>query len=91
MLGWVVVDVCMIGRRRWLAMEARSCAAGVVGGGMGMSFVVYVFVNGGMVAGMRPVVGVPMPMISYGGTSAVSLLTAFGVLMSIHANRKTHI
>ena len=55
-----------------------------------MSFFVYVFVTGGMVAGMLPVVGVPMPMISYGGTSAVSLLVGFGVLMSIHANRKMH-
>jgi rod shape determining protein RodA len=43
-----------------------------------------------MVAGMLPVVGVPMPLISYGGTSAVSLLTGFGVLMSIYANRKVH-
>jgi rod shape determining protein RodA len=55
-----------------------------------MSFFVYVFVNGGMIAGMLPVVGVPLPFVSYGGTSAVSLLGGFGVLMSIHANRKMH-
>jgi rod shape determining protein RodA len=55
-----------------------------------MSFFVYVFVNGGMVSGLLPVVGVPMPMVSYGGTSAVTLLVGFGVLMSIHANRKVH-
>jgi rod shape determining protein RodA len=55
-----------------------------------MSFFVYVFVNGGMIAGVLPVVGVPLPLISYGGTSAVSLLVGFGVLMSIHANRKVH-
>ena len=59
-------------------------------GAIGMSFFVYVFVNGGMVAGLLPVVGVPMTMVSYGGTSAVSLLVGFGVLMSIHANRKVH-
>ena len=81
----------IIGRCLWIAMEARDTYSRVLAGAIGMSFFVYVFVNGGMVAGMLPVVGVPMPMISYGGTSAVSLLTGFGVLMSIHANRKTHI
>jgi rod shape determining protein RodA len=81
----------IIGRCLWIAMEARDTYSRLLAGAIGMSFFVYVFVNGGMVAGMLPVVGVPMPMVSYGGTSAVSLLTGFGVLMSIHANRKTHI
>ncbi|MGH8423180.1 MAG: FtsW/RodA/SpoVE family cell cycle protein, partial [Pseudomonas fluorescens] len=48
----------------------------------------YVFVNIGMVSGLLPVVGVPLPFISYGGTSLVTLLSAFGVLMSIHTHRK---
>ena len=43
---------------------------------------------GGMVSGLLPVVGVPMPLMSYGGTSAVSLLAGFGILMSVHAHRK---
>jgi rod shape determining protein RodA len=81
----------IIGRCLWIAMEARDTYSRLLAGAIGMSFFVYVFVNGGMVAGMLPVVGVPLPMISYGGTSAVSLLTGFGVLMSIHANRKMHI
>jgi rod shape determining protein RodA len=81
----------IIGRCLWIAMEARDTYSRLLAGAIGMSFFVYVFVNGGMVAGMLPVVGVPLPLISYGGTSAVSLLTGFGVLMSIHANRKTHI
>ncbi len=81
----------IIGRCLWIAMEARDTFSRLLAGAIGMSFFVYVFVNGGMVAGMLPVVGVPLPLISYGGTSAVSLLTGFGVLMSIHANRKTHI
>jgi rod shape determining protein RodA len=54
-----------------------------------MSFFVYVMVNGGMVAGILPVVGVPMPLISYGGTSVVVLLAGFGMLMSIHNNRRS--
>lgn len=81
----------IIGRCLWIAMEARDTYSRLLAGAIGMSFFVYVFVNGGMVAGMLPVVGVPLPLISYGGTSAVSLLTGFGVLMSIHAHRKTHI
>ena len=54
-----------------------------------MAFFVYVMVNGGMITGLLPVVGVPLPLVSYGGTSAVSLLAGFGVLMSIHAHRKS--
>ncbi|MEO5812018.1 MAG: rod shape-determining protein RodA [Rhodanobacter sp.] len=80
----------IVGRCLWIAMEARSTYSRLLAGAIGMSFFVYVFVNGGMIAGMLPVVGVPLPLISYGGTSAVSLLVGFGVLMSIHAKRKMH-
>ncbi|MGH8156845.1 MAG: rod shape-determining protein RodA [Rhodanobacter sp.] len=86
----MLLYACIIGRCLWIAMEARDTYSRLLAGAIGMSFFVYVFVNGGMIAGMLPVVGVPMPMISYGGTSAVSLLVGFGMLMSIHANRKMH-
>ncbi|MBE1159124.1 rod shape-determining protein RodA [Dyella acidiphila] len=86
----LVLYAFIIGRCLWIAMEARDTYSRLLAGAIGMSFFVYVFVNGGMVAGLLPVVGVPMPMVSYGGTSAVSLLVGFGVLMSIHANRKVH-
>ena len=89
-IALIVLYAFIIGRCLWIAMEARDTYSRLLAGAMGMSFFVYVFVNGGMVAGMLPVVGVPMPMVSYGGTSAVSLLVGFGVLMSIHANRKMH-
>lgn len=89
-IGIMLLYAFIIGRCLWIAMEARDTYSRLLAGAIGMSFFVYVFVNGGMVAGMLPVVGVPMPLISYGGTSAVSLLTGFGVLMSIHANRKIH-
>jgi len=88
--GLMTLYAFIIGRCLWIAMEARDTYSRLLAGAISMSFFVYVFVNGGMVAGMLPVVGVPMPMVSYGGTSAVSLLTGFGVLMSIHAHRKTH-
>ena len=89
-IGILTLYAFIIGRCLWIAMEARDTYSRLLAGAIGMSFFVYVLVNGGMVAGMLPVVGVPMPLVSYGGTSAVSLLTGFGVLMSIHANRKMH-
>ncbi|AFC85060.1 rod shape-determining protein RodA [Frateuria aurantia] len=84
----LLLYVFIIGRCLWIAMQARDTYSRLLAGAIGMSFFVYVFVNGGMVAGMLPVVGVPMPLISYGGTSAVSLLTGFGILMTIHASFK---
>ena len=86
----VALYVFIIGRCLWIAMEARETYSRLLAGAIGMSLFVYVFVNGGMVSGMLPVVGVPMPMVSYGGTSAVTLLVGFGMLMSIHAHRKRH-
>jgi rod shape determining protein RodA len=86
----ILLYAFIIGRCLWIAMNARDTFSRLLAGAIGMSFFVYVMVNGGMIAGMLPVVGVPLPLISYGGTSAVSLLTGFGVLMSIHANRKLH-
>jgi len=52
-----------------------------------MTFFVYVFVNIGMVTGILPVVGIPLPLVSYGGTSLVTLMASFGMLMSIHTHR----
>jgi rod shape determining protein RodA len=49
---------------------------------------VYVIVNTGMVTGLLPVVGLPLPLISFGGTSMVTLMAGFGILMSIHTHRK---
>ncbi|HEY0180624.1 MAG TPA: rod shape-determining protein RodA [Dokdonella sp.] len=81
--------VFIIARCLWIAAEAKDTYARLLAGAISMSLFVYVIVNGGMITGMLPVVGVPLPLISYGGTSAVSLLAGFGVLMSIHAHRKT--
>jgi rod shape determining protein RodA len=80
--------VFIIGRCLWIAAEAKDTYARLLAGAIGMSLFVYVVVNGGMITGVLPVVGVPLPLMSYGGTSAVSMLTGFGVLMSIHAHRK---
>jgi len=62
--------------------------ANAIVGSLTMTFFVYVFVNIGMVSGLLPVVGVPLPFISYGGTHLVTLLSGFGVLMAIQTHRK---
>jgi rod shape determining protein RodA len=83
----VAVYLFVIGRGLWIAANARDTFSRLLAGSISMTFFVYVMVNGGMIAGLLPVVGVPMPLVSYGGTSAVSLLAGFGILMSIHAHR----
>ncbi|MCH4246240.1 rod shape-determining protein RodA [Acinetobacter populi] len=59
----------------------------LVSGALGLSFFVYVFVNAGMVSGILPVVGVPLPFMSYGGTAIITLMATFGLIMSIHTHR----
>lgn len=78
----------IVGRALWIAANARDTWSRLLAGSLALTFVVYVIVNGGMITGLLPVVGVPMPLISYGGTSAVSLLTGFGLVLSIHAHRR---
>lgn len=79
----------IIGRCLWIAAIARDTFGRLLAGSLGLSFSVYVVVNSGMIAGLLPVVGVPLPLISYGGTSAVSLLASFGILFSIYGHRKS--
>ena len=94
--GWLGVAVTLllylfvVGRCLWIAAAARDGYSRLIAGSLGLAFCVYVVVNGGMISGLLPVVGVPMPLLSYGGTSAVSLLAGFGIVMSARAHRKTH-
>ncbi len=71
-----------------IAARAQDTYSRLLAGGLSLSFFAYFLVNIGMVSGLLPVVGVPLPLISYGGTSAVTILAAFGILMSIHSHRK---
>ena len=79
--GWLGVVLVLslylfvIGRCLWIAAGARDGYSRLVAGALGLAFCVYVIVNGGMIAGLLPVVGVPMPLLSYGGTSAGSFLS----------------
>jgi rod shape determining protein RodA len=94
--GWLGVATVLalylfiVGRCLWIAAEARDGYSRLLAGSLGLSLFVYVIVNGGMISGLLPVVGVPMPLLSYGGTSAVSLLAGLGVVMAVRAHKPMH-
>jgi rod shape determining protein RodA len=71
-----------------IAVQAQDTFTRLLAGSLTMTFFIYVFVNIGMVTGLLPVVGLPLPLVSYGGTSVVTLMASFGILMSIHTHRK---
>ncbi len=84
----LIFYLMVAGRGVYIASKAQTSFARLLAGSISLTFLVYVFVNVGMVTGLLPVVGVPLPMISYGGTSMVTLLAGFGILMSIHTHRR---
>lgn len=84
----LAVYLLIILRCLYIATTAQDSFSRLLAGALTMTFFIYVFVNVGMVSGLLPVVGVPLPLISYGGTSVVTLMAAFGVLMSIHTHRR---
>ncbi len=78
----------VIGRGLYIAAHASTLFARLMAGAITLTFFTYAFVNMGMVSGILPVVGVPLPLISYGGTSAVTILFGLGILMSIHTHKR---
>lgn len=87
-LGLLVLYLLIIARSLHIAYQTRDTYNRLLASALAFTFFVYVFVNIGMVIGILPVVGVPLPLISYGGTSIVTLLSGFGILMSIHTHQK---
>jgi len=83
--------IVIIGRALYIAGVAQDLFARLLAGSLTLTFFVYVFVNIGMVSGLLPVVGVPLPLVSLGGTSIISLMTGFGILMSVHTHRTARI
>jgi rod shape determining protein RodA len=91
LLGLVILLLLycfVVGRALYLAMQTQDTFARLLAGSLALTFFVYVFINTGMVSGVLPVVGVPLPLVSYGGTSMVTLLAGFGILMSLYSHRK---
>ncbi|RRJ83567.1 rod shape-determining protein RodA [Aestuariirhabdus litorea] len=83
----LVLYLAIIARGIVIALNAQTLFGKLLAGSITLTFFVYVFVNIGMVSGLLPVVGVPLPLVSRGGTSVVTLLAGFGVLMSVHSHR----
>jgi rod shape determining protein RodA len=84
----ILLFMFVIGRALYLSATAHDTFSRLGSGSLALTFCVYVFVNTGMVTGLMPVVGVPLPFISYGGTAMVTLMAVFGILMSLCAKRK---
>ena len=78
----------VVGRAIYLATQTQDTFARLLAGSLALTFFVYVFINAGMVTGLLPVVGVPLPLVSYGGSSVVTLLAGFGILMALYSRRK---
>jgi len=84
----ILAYVAIIGRCLWISLQAQDTFNRLLSAALSVTFFIYVFVNIGMVSGLLPVVGVPLPLVSYGGTSIVTLMASFGIIMSIHTHRK---
>ena len=90
-VGLLMLYVLLMAYGIALAMRARSQFARLVGLGVVTNLFLYVFINMAMVMGLIPVVGVPLPLISYGGTAMLTVLFGFGLLMSVHIYRDVRI
>lgn len=75
-------------RTFWIGLNAQSSYGRILCGSLTLTFFVYIFVNMGMVAGLLPVVGVPLPLVSAGGTSVVTLMAAFGLMMAVGTEKR---
>jgi rod shape determining protein RodA len=71
-----------------IAAAARDSFSRLIAGALTLTFFVYLFINAGMISGLLPVVGVPLPLVSYGGTSIITLMAAFGIILSVHNHKK---
>ncbi len=84
----LTIYLFVIIRGLYISMNAQQTYGKILGASIVMTFFVYIFVNIGMVSGQLPVVGIPLPLVSYGGTSMVTLMAGFGILMGIHTHRR---
>lgn len=84
----LVVYLGIVMRGMWIAVNAQHTYTKLLAGSLTLTFFVYVFVNIGMVSGILPVVGVPLPLVSYGGTSMVTLMAGFGIIMAISTHKR---
>lgn len=84
----MLLYLAIIFRGLYIANQSKDTFNRLFAGALTLTFFVYVFINAGMISGLLPVVGVPLPLVSYGGTSIITLMAAFGMIMSVHNHRK---
>jgi rod shape determining protein RodA len=84
----LLLYLVLVGRGLFIASQAQDTFTRLLAGSISLTFFVYVFVNAGMVSGLLPIVGVPLPLVSAGGTSMVTLMAGFGMLAAIHGHKK---
>lgn len=84
----LILYLIAAGRGLYISMQAQDTFCRLLAGGLSLTFLLSALVNIGMVIGILPVVGLPLPLVSYGGTSLITLIASFGILMSIHTHRK---
>jgi rod shape determining protein RodA len=84
----LAIYLFIVGRCLYIASQGQDTFTRLLSSSLAVTFFVYVFINMGMVMGLLPVVGVPLPLVSYGGTSIVTLMAGFGILMSVQTHRK---
>jgi rod shape determining protein RodA len=84
----ILLYLFVVARALYLASQTQDTFSRLLSASLALTFFIYVFINAGMVSGLLPVVGVPLPLVSYGGTSMVTLLASFGILMALYSHRK---
>ncbi|HCX87381.1 MAG TPA: rod shape-determining protein RodA [Gammaproteobacteria bacterium] len=84
----VILYLFIVGRCLVMAYNTRETYSRLLMGALALTFFFYLFVNLGMVSGILPIVGVPLPLVSYGGTSMLTLMAGFGMIMGMHARRR---
>ena len=84
----LILYLALVARGLYISYQAQDTFTRLLAGGLSLTFFFYVFVNAGMVCGLLPVVGVPLPLVSAGGTSMVTLMVGFGMLAAINGHRK---
>ncbi|MDR1026280.1 MAG: FtsW/RodA/SpoVE family cell cycle protein, partial [Lactobacillus sp.] len=87
----VVLNILILAYSFSFAMKSASYFGKVVAVGLTVNYFLYIFVNIAMVVGLIPVVGAPLPLISYGGTVMLSVMASFGILLSVNINRHQNI
>ncbi len=90
-IALLLLFAIVIGYGVQIAMSARSQFGRLVAMGLTLNFFFYILINGAIVMGLIPVVGIPMPLLSYGGTAMLSVMFGFGILMSVHVHRQVEI